>query len=245
MIPKPIPKPARPEEVQGPVPDERLRPAMEVLARQDPDMAKAYKRCGLPPERSSEPGFAGLIRMIAGQQVSVQSARAIVTRLEERAMPLTAERFLLLGEDDLKAVGFSRPKMRYGRILAEEIAGGGLDIDGLAALDDAAAIAALTRIKGIGPWTAEIYLLFALGRPDILPVDDLALCVAAQHLKGLAERPDRKAMLTLGEPWRPFRSAAARFLWHLYRHPGVALGQGDGTLASQTARARKASTKRP
>lgn len=215
-----------PDAEQGPPPDERLRPAMEALAARDADMAAAYARCGLPPERSSEPGFAGLIRMIAGQQVSVQSARAIVTRLEEKADPLTAEEFLRLNEDDLKAVGFSRPKMRYGRILAEEIVGGGLDIDGLAALDDAAAIAALTRIKGIGPWTAEIYLLFALGRPDVWPVDDLALCIAAQHLKGLAERPDRKAMLTLGEPWRPFRSAAARFLWHLYRHPGVALGRG-------------------
>lgn len=221
MIPKEVPK-----EVRGPLPDERLRPAMEALAENDPDMAKAYARCGLPPERSSEPGFAGLIRMIAGQQVSVQSARAIVSRLEERADPLTAERFLALAEDDLKAVGFSRPKMRYGRILAEEITSGRLDIDGLVDLEDEAAMAALTRVKGIGPWTAEIYLLFALGRPDIWPVDDLALCVAVQHLKSLAQRPDRKAMLTLGEAWRPFRSTAARFLWHLYRHPGVALGRG-------------------
>ena len=214
------------EDDRGPPPDERLRPAMEALAESDPDIAEAYARCGLPPVRSSEPGFAGLIRMIAGQQVSVQSARAIVTRLEERADPLTAECFLALGEDDLKAIGFSRAKMRYGRILAEEVASGRLDIDGLTALDDAAALAALTRIKGIGPWTAEIYLLFALGRPDVWPVGDLALCIAAQHLKSLAERPDAKAMLTLGEPWRPFRSAAARFLWHLYRHPGVALGRG-------------------
>ncbi|CAE7498691.1 unnamed protein product [Symbiodinium microadriaticum] len=165
--------------------------------------------------------------MIAGQQVSVQSARAIVGRLEERVAPLTAAGFLRLDEDDLKAIGFSRPKMRYGRLLAEEIVSGRLDIDGLAGMEDAAAIAALTRVKGIGPWTAEIYLLFALGRPDVWPVDDLALCVAVQHLKALEARPDRKAMLTLGEPWRPFRSAAARFLWHLYRHPGVALGDPE------------------
>ncbi|WP_299396935.1 DNA-3-methyladenine glycosylase [Pelagibius sp.] len=208
------------------VPDERLRPAMEALAQQDPDMAAAYRRCGLPPERSSEPGFAGLIRMIAGQQVSVQSARAIVGRLEERVAPLTAEGFLQLDEDDLKAIGFSRSKMRYGGLLAEEIVNGRLDIDGLAEMEDAAAIAALTSVKGIGPWTAEIYLLFALGRPDVWPVDDLALCIAVQHLKSLDARPGRKAMLTLGEPWRPFRSTAARFLWHLYRHPGVALGRG-------------------
>ena len=220
-------EPSPPEQSPpGPPPDESLRPAMESLAAADPDIAKAYARCGLPPVRGSEPGFPGLIRMIAGQQVSVQSARAIVGRLEERVDPLTAEGFLALAEDDLKAIGFSRPKMRYGRLLAEEIAGGGLDIDGLAELDDKEAIAALTRIKGIGPWTAEIYLLFALRRPDVWPVDDLALCIAAQHLKSLSTRPDRKAMLALGEPWRPFRSAAARFLWHLYRHPGVALGRG-------------------
>lgn len=216
--------------IPEPVPDERpdlsLGPAMEALAAADPDIAEAYGRCGLPPERGSAPGFAGLIRMIAGQQVSVQSARAIVGRLEARVDPLTPERFLEASEADLKAVGLSRPKMRYGRILAEEIVGGRLDIDGLAGMDDAEAIAALTRVKGIGQWTAEIYLLFALGRPDVWPVGDLALCIAAQHLKKLEERPDAKAMTALGEAWRPHRSTAARFLWHLYRHPGVALGRG-------------------
>jgi len=206
--------------------DESLRPAMDALTAADGDLAEAYARCGLPPQRASAPGFAGLIRMIAGQQVSVQSARAIVARLEATVAPLTAEQFLKVPEDDLRAVGFSRPKLRYGRILAEEIAGGGLDIDGLAGLDDAEAIAALTRITGIGQWTAEIYLLFALGRPDVWPVGDLALCIAAQHLKKLEARPDPKTMLTLGEAWRPYRSTAARFLWHLYRHPGVALGRG-------------------
>jgi len=212
-------------EIPGPVPDERLRPALEALADADPDIAEAYGRCGLPPVRGSAPGFAGLIRMIAGQQVSVQSAAAIIARLEARVEPLTAEQFLTLSEDDLRAVGFSRPKMRYGRILAEEIAGGALDIDGLEALDDDAVLAALTRVKGIGRWTAEIYLLFAMGRPDVMPAGDLALCVAAQHLKKLEARPDPKAMTALAEAWRPHRSAAARLLWHLYRHPGVALGR--------------------
>ncbi|WP_340115865.1 DNA-3-methyladenine glycosylase 2 family protein [Pelagibius sp. 7325] len=211
--------------IPEPVPDERLRPALEALAAADPDIAEAYGRCGLPPVRGSAPGFAGLIRMIAGQQVSVQSAAAIIARLEARVEPLTADRFLTLSEDDLRAVGFSRPKMRYGRILAEEIAGGTLDIDGLEALDDAAVLAALTRVKGIGRWTAEIYLLFAMGRPDVMPAGDLALCVAAQHLKKLETRPDPKVMTALAEAWRPHRSAAARFLWHLYRHPGVALGR--------------------
>jgi DNA-3-methyladenine glycosylase II len=113
--------------------------------------------------------------------------------------------------------------MRYGRLLAEEIASGRLDIEGLQALDDEAAIARLTAVTGIGRWTAEIYLLFALGRPDVLPAGDLALCVSAQHLKRLESRPDPKAMTALGQAWRPHRSAAARFLWHYYRHPGVAL----------------------
>ncbi|HEY9550152.1 MAG TPA: DNA-3-methyladenine glycosylase 2 family protein [Kiloniellaceae bacterium] len=226
MIPQPIPATPLPDAPRpdAPQPDERLRPALEALAAADLDIAEAYGRCGLPPERGSEPGFPGLIRMIAGQQVSVPSARAIIARLEARVAPLTAEEFLKASDDDLRAAGFSRPKMKYGRILAVEIAGGGHDIDGLAGLDDEAAIAALTRVKGIGRWTAEIYLLFALGRPDVLPAGDLALCVAAQHLKKLEGRPDVRSMAALGEAWRPHRSAAARFLWHLYRHPGVALG---------------------
>jgi len=223
MIPAPLP--------EAPPPDETLRPALEALAAADADIAVAYGRCGLPPERGSAPGFAGLIRMIAGQQVSVASARAIIQRLEARVDPLTAEVFLAASDDDLRAAGFSRPKVRYGRLLAEAIAGGALDIDGLAGLDDEAAIVALTSVKGIGRWTAEIYLLFALRRPDVLPAGDLALCVAAQHLKKLDARPDPKTMRTLGEAWRPHRSAAARFLWHLYRHPGVALGRGARTAS--------------
>src|SRR3546814_18029619 len=117
-----------------------------------------------------------------------------------------------------------------------EIAGGGLDIDGLAGLDDEAAIAALTRVKGIGRWTAEIYLLFALGRPDVLPAGDLALCVAAQHLKKLEGRPDVRSMAALGADWRPHRSAAARCLWHLYPHPGVALGSPASRLRTDRKR---------
>src|SRR5690606_6532194 len=168
-----------------PIPDERLRPALEALAAADPDFAAAYARCGLPAVRRSDPGFAGLIRMIAGQQVSVASARAIIARLEARVQPLTAEAFLALDEAELRAIGLSRPKMRYGRLLAEAVAGGTLDLDGLAGLDDEAAMAMLTALKGIGRWTAEIYLLFALERPDVWPAGDLALCVAAQHLKRL------------------------------------------------------------
>jgi DNA-3-methyladenine glycosylase II len=204
-----------------PPPDESLRPALEALAACDAEIARAYAHCGLPPVRGQASGFAGLIRIMTSQQVSVHAARAILGRLGEAADPLTPDTFLALDEAALKRIGFSRQKMRYGRALAEELLAGRLDLEGLADLDDGDAIAELIRVKGIGRWTAEIYLLFALRRPDVWPVDDLAVQVAAQRLKGLAERPSRAVMLELGEPWRPHRSAAARFLWHFYRHAGI------------------------
>ena len=120
-------------------------------------------------------------------------------------------------------MGFSRQKVRSGRALAEAIASGRLDIDGLARLDDEAAVDQLVQVPGIGRWTAEIYLLFALQRPDVWPADDLAVVKAVQAVKGLAARPGRKEMRGLAEAWRPHRSAAARLFWHYYRHAGVAL----------------------
>ena len=204
-------------------PDESLRPALEALAQADADLAAAYRHCGLPPERRSAPGFPGLIRMIIGQQVSTASAAAIIARLEAKLPGLSAPAFLTLSDDDLRAVGFSRQKVRSGRALAEAIAGGGLDIDGLPHLDDDAAVAQLVQVPGIGRWTAEIYLLFALQRPDVWPADDLAVIKAVQAVKGLSARPGRKEMRALGEAWRPHRSAAARLFWHYYRHAGVAL----------------------
>lgn len=209
-----------------PPPDESLRPALRALAERDGDIARAFKACGLPPVRRQPPGFPGLLRIITAQQVSAASAAAIITRLDKAVRRLTPRAFLRLGDEDLKAVGFSRAKMRYGRALAEALESGALDLDGVAALDDEAAIAALMTAPGIGRWTAEVYLLFALGRPDVWPVGDLAVRVAAQRLKGLPERPSLDEMMALGEPWRPYRSAAARLLWHLYRHPGVPLGDG-------------------
>jgi DNA-3-methyladenine glycosylase II len=118
-------------------------------------------------------------------------------------------------------VGLSRQKMRYSRGLAEDLTGGRLDLGMLEALDDGAAIEQLTKVKGLGRWSAECYLLFALMRPDVWPADDLAVQAAAQRLKDLPARPTSKEMDALAEPWRPYRSAAARFLWHFYRHPGV------------------------
>lgn len=210
-----------------PPPDERLRPALEALARRDRDIARAYAACGLPARRRHEADFAGLLRIVVAQQVSAHAARAILGRLDAACRPLAPAAFLALGDDDLRAVGLSRQKMRYGRLIAEAAAEGRLDFGRLAAADDAAAMAELQAIKGIGRWTAEIFLLFALERPDVFPAQDLALQVAGQRLKGLAARPGARELRALAEAWRPARSAAARFLWHVYRHPGAPTGGGD------------------
>ncbi len=205
----------------APRPDETLRPALDALADCDADIARHYAHCGLPPVRAQPAGFAGLVRIVAAQQVSAASAGAIIGRLEATLHPCTPEGFLELDEAALKAVGLSRPKMRYCRALAEDILAGRIDLDGLANLDDAAAIEHLVQAKGIGVWSAEVYLLFALRRPDVWPADDLAVQVAVQRIKGLAARPGRAEMRALAEPWRPHRSAAARFMWHAYHHPGL------------------------
>ncbi len=206
---------------ETPPPDETLRPALEALAARDADIARAYRVCGLPPVRSRPDGFAGLFTIMCAQQVSVHAAKAIIERLRAAADPLTPESFLALDQAAMKEIGLSRQKVRYGRALAEDVAAGRIDLEAVAGLPDRAALEHLVRAKGVGRWTAEIYLLFALGRPDVWPVDDLGVRVAAQRLKRLAERPGPEAMLEIGQPWRPHRSAAARFLWHFYHHPGL------------------------
>ncbi|MEE8499587.1 MAG: DNA-3-methyladenine glycosylase 2 family protein [Kiloniellales bacterium] len=207
--------PARPR------PDETLRPALEALSACDPDIERHYQAYGLPPRRRRPRGFSGLIHIIAAQQLSAASANAIIARLEAAASPLTPETFLALDAAAMKEIGLSRPKTRYGRALAEDLLEGRIDLAALAGLDDEAAIERLVQAKGIGLWSAEIYLLFALGRPDVWPADDLAVQVAVQRVKDLPERPLRARMVEIAEPWRPHRSAAARFLWHVYRHPGL------------------------
>lgn len=204
-----------------PRPDPRLRAPLEALAARDPDIARAYAEAGLPPVRSSPTGFPGLLRIIVAQQVSTASAAAILGRLHQHLPALTPEAFLGLDEAAHRAIGFSRAKSRYAVALAEAMAGGDLSHRRLARLDDAGVLAALTALPGFGRWSAECYLLFALKRPDVMPAGDLALQVAAQRLKGLAERPNEKRLYALAEAWRPHRSAAARFLWHFYRHQGV------------------------
>ena len=198
-----------------------MEDALAELGRRDAYLARAHREAGTPALRRREPGFATLLDIILAQQLSTASANAIRGRLAALAGPLTPERFLELDDASLRAIGFSRQKIVYGRCLAEAIAGDRLDLARIHRLDDEAAIAAITEIKGLGRWSAEVYLLFALTRPDVWPVDDLAVVVALGRLKGLRKRPDRKRMVKLAEPWRPYRSYAARLMWHYYKNaPG-------------------------
>jgi DNA-3-methyladenine glycosylase II len=196
----------------------RLERALADLAHADADMARAIDEVGPPPPRWSPPGFATLMEIILAQQISRASADAIWRRLNEAAAPLTPESFLALDDGALRAIGFSRQKVVYGRSLAELVGGGDVRLDELAARSDAEVIASLTRVKGIGRWTAEIYLMFCLGRPDVLPAGDLALLTAAQRVKRLRRRPTPGKLRQIGERWRPWRSVASRLLWHYYRH---------------------------
>lgn len=204
-------------KTDGPLDEARLRSALAALALVDADIAGALDRYGYPRARCREPGFATLIHIIAAQQVSTASAAAIARKL---AVALDGEVTPegLLGLDDLamRAAGFSGPKIAYARGLAEALVQGNLDLAGLQRLDEEAAVASLTRLKGFGRWSAEIYLLFAHGRADVFPADDLAVQIAYQRLKRLDGRPTAKALRLLVEPWRPYRGAAAVFLWHLY-----------------------------
>ncbi len=191
-------------------------PEIRALIALDPDFALVVERYGPPPSRRRPGGFATLLRIILGQQVSTAAAAAIWQRLEDGVDDVTPDCILAVDADGLRQFGLSRPKVRYAIALAKALLDGELDLDGLQAMDDEAAIAALTRITGIGPWTAEIYLLAALGRLDVWPAADLALMIAAQELKVLPARPSAQAMRQLAEAWRPYRAVAARLLWHYY-----------------------------
>ncbi len=196
--------------------DETLARGLDHLTQRDPDFERVVARFGPPPLWAREPGFGGLLRTILGQQVSETSARRAFEKLRAVASPLTPETFLGLDDAALRNVGFSRQKARYGRLLAEAVASGRLNLNGLRELDDDAVRAELTTLPGIGPWTADVYLLMSLRRPDVWPVGDLAVVLGVQHLKGLKEKPTKGALEALAEPWRPWRSVAARLVWHHY-----------------------------
>lgn len=196
--------------------DETLARGIRLLSRRDPDLRRVVRSFGAPPMWAREGGFSTLLHIILEQQVSLASAKAAHTKLLEVVSPLTPQRFLKLDDATLKAVGFSRQKTAYGRNLARSIAEGELDLDRLAAMDDAAVRSELIKIKGIGRWTADIYLLMVLRRPDIWPTGDLALTLAAQKLKRLKTRPAPEELETMSARWKPWRAVAARILWHYY-----------------------------
>ncbi len=196
--------------------DDMLARGVDVLCKRDGVMAEITGSCGPPPMWGRDADFSTLIRIILEQQVSLASAKAAFERLIDAVNPLTPELFLRLDDATLKTIGFSRQKMGYGRNLSRAIVEGRLDIVALGAMDDARVRAELTTIKGIGDWTADIFLLMALRRPDVWPKGDLALAVAIQHLKKLEYRPTYREIEAMSVSWKPWRAVAARLLWHYY-----------------------------
>ena len=195
---------------------EQLTAALDVLAQREPGIARALKVAGYPKPRIHPTGYATLLRTIVGQQVSVASAASVWRKLEERlGEGAPPEALLATDFDGLRACGLSRQKQGYARSLAQLVSEGELALEALPA-DDEEAIAELVRIKGIGRWSAEIYLLFAEGRPDIWPAGDLAVQEGVKRLLGLEQRPSEKETRALAETWRPHRGAAAIFTWHCY-----------------------------
>ncbi|MDT0575667.1 DNA-3-methyladenine glycosylase 2 family protein [Croceicoccus sp. F390] len=194
---------------------------LDRIAASHPAIAEALQRFGYPDERIQPRGHATLLRIILGQQVSVASAEAVWRRLTAMLGDEIAPAALLAAShEDLRACGLSRQKEAYARSLCELVAGGALDLHALPD-DDQQAIAQLMEVKGIGRWSAEIYLLFAEGRQDIWPAGDLAIRVGIGRILGLDRRPNETETRLLAEPWRPWRGAVAVFIWHVYQSAAV------------------------
>jgi DNA-3-methyladenine glycosylase II len=245
---KRIPKPAvratrrpkrRPAKTRiyhpGPALDDEatLREAAGRLLAKDPELVQHLIAVGGPPPlRRREAGFAGLAAIIVAQQVSTASASAIFGRLQARIAPLEAASIAKATEEELRACGLSNAKIRALRALAHAIVEGGLDLEGLGGLDAEDAHKALVAVKGIGPWTADVFLLFCLGHPDAFPAGDVALQEAAKVALNLKQRPDAARLERIAERWRPLRGVAARMLWAYYRgvkaRSGMALADGSG-----------------
>ncbi len=200
---------------------EAIQTGLDAIAAAEPKMARALDLAGYPEPRIRERGYATMMRTIVSQQVSVAAAASMWRKFEAYLGPdLPAEKVLAADFDSLRACGLSRQKQGYMRSLCELVVSGALDFESLPG-DDEEAIAELITIKGIGRWSAEIYLLFAEGRPDIWPAGDLAVQAGLGKLLGLPERPSEKATRALAEAWRPHRGAAAIFTWHCYNNPAL------------------------
>lgn len=198
-----------------------------ALVEADARFEALFAKTGRPPLRRSEAGYRGVMKIIAGQQVSKASAAAIWLRMEDALAPMEPAHVDGLEETDFRAAGLSGPKIKAVKSLTTAVVQGEVDFAALEAFDDQAVADCLCSVKGIGPWSAEVYLLTCLGRPDAWPGGDLALQIAAADAFGLAARPDAKAMSEMAEAWRPWRSVAARLLWAYY---AVLLGRQDQGL---------------
>jgi DNA-3-methyladenine glycosylase II len=194
-----------------------LAASMLALRRLDPRLGAIAERAGSFEIRRVPPGFAGLGRIICGQQLSTASAAAIWGRFSLLPGALEPAGYLLLTEESIRKSGFSAGKYHTMRGIAEAMAAGAFDLDAVADLPSGEAIAALTRLKGVGPWTAELYLMFSAGHPDIFPAGDLALQRAVEWGFGLERKPDVKWLIAEAKSWSPHRSAAALLFWRYYR----------------------------
>ena len=202
--------------MRAPLTDRGLAHGARAVARVDRDLAGVLERHGTPPRWRREPGFATLVQIILEQQVSLASGRAAFARVLAVAGTVTPERVATLSERQLRAAGLTRQKAAYVRGLARSLVSGEFDLDAVTLMDDEQAHAELVKMKGIGPWSADIYLLMALGRRDVWPRHDLALASAMRDVKRLRSLPTPERQLEIAEAWRPWRAVAARLMWHHY-----------------------------
>ncbi|GGK31797.1 DNA-3-methyladenine glycosylase family protein [Salinarimonas ramus] len=207
--------------------EERLRLGLAELVARDPALARALAEGSVPRLRKRPEGLAGLAWIVVGQQVSVASAAAINARLEAAFPEMSAQALLAASDEEMRAVGLSRPKVRTLRAIAEAVASGALPLADLGAMPADQAHARLVSVHGIGPWTADVYLLFCLGHADAFAAGDLALQEAARLVYGLETRPDAKALNAMAEAWRPWRGVAAKLLWAHYRRVTGRAGTGE------------------
>lgn len=195
----------------------RLRRHLQSIAKLDPDVEQALNDYGYPAPRVRGTGFEQFLSIIISQQVSTGAAASIQARVFDTLGTVSAEAVKRCPVETLRAAGMSGRKVEYAKGLADAILTGGFDPESLENVSDEDAIAQIVALRGFGPWSAEIYLMFSLGRNDIFAADDLALQIALQRLKGLAEKPTAKQSRALVEHWAPWRSAGCLFLWHCYR----------------------------
>jgi DNA-3-methyladenine glycosylase II len=227
--------------------DADLQTAMAALVAQDPRLVDVLEKAGMPGIRRRESGYAGLCAIVCGQQLSTASAAAIRARLFAAFDPFHHDAVRLARADKLARLGLSRPKIKAIKAIGAAISKGEIDLDAVHQMDADKAHEALTALHGIGPWTADIYLLFCLGNADAWPAGDLALQEAARIAFNLKKRPDAKALTKLAEPWRPWRGVAAHLLWAYYhavkRREGVMTDQQTAPKKKPAAKRVKAKTK--